>query len=181
MSRKCGRCLLLYACCALLGCSDAPAVKPPQSRPAPKVDLNSLTFSDSTPESALREFLVARMARDADRLSRITVPHPDARILTEGEPFPRQEIEMMSGALPHMSFERLHVGQWVSHADGSMHRIDRKRVHASRVELVTPFHPEPFVLVKTDDGWRVDPARLIGKDAGRHAPADDGPVEAPKP
>lgn len=176
--------ILLSGLCALLGCSDSPEPSQQANRPAPKpVDLTSLSFSDSTPESALREFLVALMARDADRLSRITVAQADVQSLMQRQPFPRPEIEMMRGAIRAMPFERLRVGQRVSHADDSLQRIDRERVNDSRLELLTPFHPEPFVLIKTENGWRIDPARLISSRIGPIAEpepsADDGSAKVP--
>ena len=165
--------ILLSGLCALLGCSDSPEPSQ-QAPPAPKpANLTSLSFSDSTPESALREFLVALMARDADRLSRITVMQADVQSLMQRQPFPPPEIEMMSGAIRAMPFERLRVGQQASGAHDPLQRIDRERVNDSRVELLTPFHPEPFVLIKTENGWRIDPARLISSWIG--------PVAEPEP
>ena len=63
------------------------------------------------------------------------------------------------------------VGERLSLPDGKTRVISEEQVNASKMMLTFPDNPVPFVLVKSEDGWRVDATTII---AARKASAGAG-------
>jgi hypothetical protein len=118
------------------------------------------------PEATLIEFLVAVMACDKARVTRVIVPTNDASILWQGQPAAAQAMAEMKKAVA--AVRRLQPGETVNLPGGRKLLLDKSHVNANRQQLTLPGNPIPFTLIRQDGQWKVDPRPMI---AGRKAAA----------
>jgi len=116
----------------------------------------------NSPERVLREFLIAMVENDAETLAQIALPHPNMEVLTSAhEPIPQNERAAIRAQLTQLPIFRLSPGDTVSLPDGRSFEIDGLMVHEDQQWLTFPDNPFPFVLVREQRQWKVNPAPII--------------------
>ena len=125
--------------------------------------------SDPTPESVLKEFLMAVVVADLARIDAVSLPHPDVDVLAQGQPVPAKAEGEQRTQLDATHFVRLKRGDKVTLPGGQQLVMDESHVNENRVQLTFTGNPVPFILVREDGQWKVEPdtliaARLAGRD-----------------
>ena len=122
------------------------------------------------PVAAVREFLTAMMAGDEERLRAATLPVEGLELLV-GPSAPPEMLDRLPEMLPAMAAREMAVGEEFSipSSDGPKPQtVTPEMSNADRRQVTGPQTPIPFIVVRTADGWKVDPSPLI---AGRRAAA----------
>jgi hypothetical protein len=116
----------------------------------------------SSPEQTLRLFFDAFLAQDAASLQALTIECPDRdELWSFGEPItqPDRVREFMQEPLRRVSVgETLHVP---THEGLKAIVVNANHVNDGRVMLLLGDHPIPWILVKIDGRWLVDPQPFI--------------------
>jgi hypothetical protein len=136
--------------------------------------------ANAAPEDVLLDFLLAVFACDAEGIERTSVPHPDAVVLTQGQKTPPEALAEMQKRLPE-SFSRVKLGEQVELPDGKTIIADETHVNEDRVEIKVPDGPIPFIVVREEGAWKVEPDPIIhGRLAAKRAAAGSDPEEWPR-
>jgi len=124
--------------------------------PEAKVEL-----ADSTPEDALKTFLVALAAQDEATLRGVTLPHADFDLLLNGPPAPPDQLALWKAKLEEKPMKRLKEGDPVRMADGETRVIKPDDVREGRVVLWPSGAPLPSRLENVGGHWKVFAAPFI--------------------
>jgi hypothetical protein len=129
------------------------AASKPNDRP--RSPIPKLEVADSTPEDALRTFLLALAAHDQEILRAITLPDKDFDWLLKGRPATPQVVAEMSMKLGKTSFRRLAAGDRVTMPGNRSGVIQPSDVREGRVVLLPRGAPFPTRLENRDGHWKV--------------------------
>ena len=136
--------------------------------------------AEAAPEDVLLDFLLAVFACDAEGIARSSVPHPDAIMLTQGQKAPPEVLAEMKKRLPE-SFSRVKLGEQVKLPGGKTVIVDETHVNENRVEIKWGDEPIPFILVREDGAWKVEPGPVVdGRLAAKRAAAESDREEWPR-
>jgi hypothetical protein len=121
-------------------------------------------------ESAVRQFMMAVIFRDRELLKQHIIPFDRGELnwLTMGQAAPpelRDEYRKYFEALP---IKRLEIGDIVDVPGAGPLVLDARHVNSTKMQLLPQDAPIPMIVIRTDEGWRVDPEPVI---AGRKAAA----------
>lgn len=137
-------------------------------------------LAPGSPEGVLLEFIVAVAACNSERIERVSVPHPDAIVLSQGQPAPPEAQAIMRKTLPN-TFSRLKVGDQVKLPNGDAVVVDETHVNEDRIEINAAGAPVPFILARYEGAWKVEPDPLIhARLAARRALNRDSEDEWPE-
>ena len=119
-----------------------------------------------SPEAVLRTFMIALALGDMDAVKEHSLPNEDVDIFLTDERPPKEAVEQIQQFIGKVRIKRLKVGEQFKFPDGKTKVFEASDINEKRQLLSIPGAPAPFVLVKTEKGWKVDPQVLI---AGRKA------------
>lgn len=128
--------------------ADQPRQIPPG--PATKVKL-----ADGTPEDALKTFLLAMGAHDADTLRSVTLPEPDFEWLLKGPLASLELLTRLKAQLEEKPMKRLKAGDPVRMPGRESRVIRPDDVRAGRVVLWPEGVPLPSRLENVNGHWKV--------------------------
>lgn len=165
MHRKHLRHLILVLSLLAAGCTQPAQKDPPPidtaatARPAvPAAEV--VKPEPSEPEVAAREFLLAMLSGDEAAVRRWSLPHAEIAMLWSS-PAPPEAIAQARQYAEQLSFTRLQVGDVIQLPGGKTLTLDETHVNENRAQLMAPDAPIPFILVRGEERWRVDPSPLI--------------------
>jgi hypothetical protein len=117
----------------------------------------------TSPEAAVREFLLASVFGEKDRINNCTLNVPGREILTEnsGDAPPAEARQEIENQLKNLPLTRLKVGERISLPGDKSLTITADMVNENRQQLTGPEIPFPFVVVKEGEQWKVDPTPII--------------------
>jgi hypothetical protein len=161
--------LICVAAAIFCGQATVPATMPASS-PATSATASATAPEKSaalaTPESALHEFLIGMMIGDEARLKRASLEVEGREILLPKEKLPETAIPQLDKMIEGLQLKPLKIGDSIkvkttSSPEGVTVVMDENRINDSRAEITGPSFPYPFILVKGEAGWKVDPTPLI--------------------
>ena len=120
----------------------------------------------STPEQALRAFLVAMSTRDAATLRAVTLPTEDLDWLLKGKPLTAGQVDRMKAVIARQPIRALKPGDEFSLPGNRKGTVQPEEVGTDRAVLLPEGAPVPTRVWKLDGRWRVDATPII---AGRKA------------
>jgi hypothetical protein len=119
-------------------------------RPASRVEL-----ADSTPEGALKTFLLALAAGDAATLRAVSQPDDELDWLLRGRPAPPELLARLRAQLEEGPMKRLKAGDPVRMPGGGTRIIQPDDVREGRVVLWPIGAPLPSRLENVDGHWKI--------------------------
>jgi hypothetical protein len=147
-----------------LGCNRPEAVDPGviSNGPAAPATAEAQTTNDpqDSPENATRQFMLAMLAGDEAAVRRWSMPHPEIKVLLMS-PAPPEVVASAREQIGQMPLSRLKVGDVVNIPGGKPMTLDESHVNENRQQLMPPDAPLPFILVRSEGQWKVDPSPLI--------------------
>lgn len=115
----------------------------------------------STPEAAVRAFLLAVVESDENRIRQVTVPNPDLSILWQAKRPPPDVFESMRNYYRSVPLRCLKVGETVVYPRGKKVVLGERDINATRQQVTHPDNPIPFFVVQVDGQWKVDAWTVI--------------------
>lgn len=109
----------------------------------------------STPEDALRTFILALAAQDETVLRAVTLPDPEIDWLLKSQPLGRDQLERMKIRLQQMPMKRLKAGDRVKLPGGQIGIVNPADVRKGRVVILPEGAPLPSRVEFLDGHWRV--------------------------
>ena len=138
---------------------DAKAAAPVESN-APGTE-TSVELADSTPEAALKTFLIALAAHDEPTLRAVSLPVDDLHLLLEGPLAPPEQLARIKARLEEKPMRRLKAGDPVKMPDGQSRVIKPGDVREGRVVLWPDGLPIPSRVENVGGHWKVFAAPFI--------------------
>ncbi len=117
--------------------------------------------ADSTPEDALKTFLLALAAQDEAALRAVTLPHPEFDLLLRGPAEPPAQLALLKARLEEKPMRRLKTGDPVRMPDGESRVIKPADVREGRVVLWADGESLPSRLENVNGHWKVFAAPFI--------------------
>jgi hypothetical protein len=114
-----------------------------------------ITVADATPEDALRTFMLALLAQDAEALRMVTLPNPDRDWLLKGQPAPPEVIKDATAQFAKLPIKRLKGGEKFALPKGKQYVVAAGEVGEDRAVLLPQGAPVPTRLRKVDNHWKV--------------------------
>jgi hypothetical protein len=131
----------------------------PKATLAPEGDAPSergtIELLDSTPENALKTFLLALAARDEASLRAVTLPAKDFDLLLRGPVATPDQLVQLKAHLEEKPIRRLRAGDPVKMPNGEERVISPDDVRENRVALWLDGEPLPARLEKVGGHWKV--------------------------
>jgi hypothetical protein len=121
----------------------------------------SVELADSTPEAALKTFLVALAAHDEAKLRAVSLPVDDLHLLLEGPLATPGQLARIKARLEEKPMRRLKAGDPVKMPDGQSRVIKPGDVRESRVVLLPDGLPIPSRVENVGGHWKVFAAPFI--------------------
>jgi hypothetical protein len=118
-------------------------------------------LADSTPEDALKTFLLALAAGDELTLRGVTLPHAEFELLLKDPPAPPDVLALLKARLEEKPMKRLKEGDPVRMPNGESRVIKPADVRAGRVVLWPAGAPLPSRLENVGGHWKVFAAPFI--------------------
>jgi hypothetical protein len=156
--------------------SSTPATSPKQSDQEvpsePKAPLNTEVAKEKPdsrergPEATLAAFMVAVMTCDKEKIEQLILPNPESSILAEGQPMPPAAAIAARLYFAALSYQRFKVGDTVNLPGGRTLLVTDRLVNADSQFITFSDNPVPFLLVRKDGIWKVDPGPLIAARKG---------------
>jgi hypothetical protein len=115
----------------------------------------ALELADSTPEVALKTFLLALAAQDERKLREITLPNKEFDWLLKGRPAPASFLAEMKKQLDGTPIRRLAAGDRVTMPGNRKGTIQPSDVREGRSVLLPQGAPFPTRLQEENGHWRV--------------------------
>ena len=124
--------------------------KPKAPRPETKIEV-----VDSTPEEALKTFLLALAAQDETTLRAVALPHDDFGLLLKGPVSSPDQLALLRARLQEKPIKRLTAGDQVNMPNGESRVIKLADVREGRVVLWPEGGPLPSRLENVGGHWKV--------------------------
>lgn len=121
---------------------------------------------DSTPEDALRTFMLATMAHDEAALRVVTLPNPDLDWLLKGQVVPPDAVKEASVFIAKLPIRRMKAGDRFTMPKGKTYAVPASQVGEDKAVLLPEGAPIPTRLQKVKGHWKVEADPII---AGRKA------------
>jgi len=137
-----------------------PSAAAPLELNAPGLE-SKVDLADSTPEDALKTFLLALAAQDEPALRAVTLPHAELGLLLKGTAAPPDQFAKMKAELEEKPMKRLKAGDPVRMPDGETRVIKPDDVREGRIVLWPDGAPVPSRLENVGGHWKVFAAPLI--------------------
>ena len=118
-------------------------------------------LADSTPEDALKTFLLALAAHDEATLRAVALPHAELNLLLSGPAAAPEQLALLRARLEEKPIKRLKTGDPVRTPDGESRVIKPGDVREGRVVLWPAGAPLPSRLENVGGHWRVFAAPFI--------------------
>ena len=131
------------------------------ARAVPALDSNrampktSVELVDSTPEDALKTFLLALEAKDDATLRAVALPHAELEVLLKGPPAQPEQLALSRARLDEQPIRRLKAGDPVKMPNGDSLVIKINDVREGRVVLWPAGEPIPSRLENVEGRWKV--------------------------
>jgi hypothetical protein len=132
--------------------------------------------ADSTPEEALKSFLVGLATHDGATLRAVALPDDDLEWLWRGPPSSPDQVARLKTRLDREPMRRLKAGDPVTMPDGEARVIKPADVREGRVVLWPAGAPLPSRVEDVGGHWKVLARPFI--DARKKAEARTGPISA---
>jgi hypothetical protein len=117
-----------------------------------------------SPEEIARAFLVAMVLRDADAISQLILPNPEAELLWKDKPLPIELRARARDAAESTPLRRLKTGDVVALPDGQRYTVKKDLVTDTRVLIMPEGFKLPLVVEQDDvDQWKVNAEALIAE------------------
>jgi len=120
-----------------------------------------IDLADSTPEGALKTFLLALAAQDETTLRAVTLPHAEFDLLLKSPSTSSDQLALLKTRLDEKPMKRLKEGDPVRMPDGETRVIKPADVREGRVVLWPDGSPLPSRLENVGGHWRVFAAPFI--------------------
>jgi hypothetical protein len=118
-------------------------------------------IADSTPEDALRTFMLAIMAQDGVAVRTLAVPNPELDLLLQREPAPKAVIEDARAQFARLPIKRLRAGDTVSLPQGKSYVVAASEVGGDRVVLLPAGSKVPTRVKMINGRWKVAAEPMI--------------------
>ena len=112
-------------------------------------------FLTSTPEGALKTFILALAAQDETILRAVTLPDPEFDWLLKSQPLGHEQLERMKIQLQQIPMKRLNAGDRVKLPGGKIGIVNPLDVRKGRVVILPEGAPRPSRVELFDGQWRV--------------------------
>ena len=133
---------------------------PVANAPGP-LEVAKTELADSTPEDALKIFLIALAARDEATLRAVALPHAELDLLLRGPVASPDELALLKARLKEQPMRRLQAGDPVRMPDGESRVIKPVNVREGRVVLWPAGSPLPSRLENVGGHWKIFAAPFI--------------------
>jgi hypothetical protein len=120
-----------------------------------------VNLANSTPEDALKTFLLALAAQDKETLRAVALPDKDLDWLLKGPPDSPERLARMKAQLEEKPIKRLKAGDRVRMPDGESRVIKPVDVRKGRVVRWPEGAPLPLRLEEEGGHWKVFARPLI--------------------
>jgi hypothetical protein len=150
-----------------------PKAAAPLEANAPGPGMN-VELADSTPEEALKTFLLALAAHDEATLRAVALPDAELDRLVQGPPASPEALARLRAQLEGQPMRRLREGDAVRMPDGESRVIKPADVRAGRVVLWPSGAPLPSRVEEVGGHWKVFARPFIA--ARKRAEADRQPI-----
>ena len=117
--------------------------------------------SKSTPELALRKFLLAMTAGDMKKLKAVTHPHDGLEVLMPEAKLPADAVEKMKAKFDAMKITRLKADDKFKLPNGKSITFGKRKVNEDNAVLSFPGNAFPIIAVRKGDMWKVNPEPII--------------------
>jgi|GEM_PF-4447577 len=115
-----------------------------------------------SPESVLRQFMMAMVTGDKDTAKKLAQPNKEFDELLNMIPAPpADKVEQMKAVFQLIPITPLKVGEQFTLPNGQKVTVDTKMVTEKKQMLMFPGNPIPLTLVKDDSGWKVDTTPMV--------------------
>jgi hypothetical protein len=122
---------------------------------SPRGPSTKVGVADSTPEDALKTFLLALAARDAETLRAVTLPDPDFDWLLKGRPASAEVLAQMKSRLETNPIRRLKAGDPVRMPNGEPRVVQPDDVRDGRAVLWPNGALLPSRVERVGTRWKV--------------------------
>lgn len=126
--------------------------RPGRATPGPSA---RVSLADTTPEAALKSFLLAMAAHDAETLRAVALPDPDLDWLLKGPAASPELLARIKTRLEEQPMRRMKAGDPVRMPGGEARVIHPEDVRQGRVVLWPEGAPLPSRVENVDGRWRV--------------------------
>lgn len=109
----------------------------------------------STPEDALKAFILALAAQDETVLRAVTLPDPEFDWLLKSQPLGHDQLERMKSRLQQIPMRRLKAGDRVKLPGGKIGIVNSSDVREGRVVILPEGAPLPSRVEFFEGHWRV--------------------------
>ncbi len=120
----------------------------------------------STPEKALRAFLVAMATKDETTLRAVTLPTDDFAWLLKGQAVPAEHLDEFKRMMAEQPIKTLKVGDEFTLPGNRKFKVPASDIADDKAVLVPEGAPTPTRVRKVDGKWKVDATPII---SGRKA------------
>jgi len=117
--------------------------------------------AESSPEEALRGFLLAIGTRDEAKLRSISLPHDDFEWLLKGQAVPADIRKNFEDFVNDSPIRTLKAGEVLELPGGRELKVEPGDVSGDRTMLMFGRDPMPHKLRKVDGHWKVDPSTIV--------------------
>jgi hypothetical protein len=132
--------------------------KPAATRPRPGA---KVPVADKTPEDALKTFLLALAAQDAETLRAVAMPDTEFPLLLNDQPAPPELFAQLKHRLDVGAMKRLKPGDSVRMPGGELRTIRADELGQNRVVLWPDGAPAPSWIEDVGGHWKVVPRPFI--------------------
>jgi hypothetical protein len=133
----------------------SPPAAQPRSGAATSSAPAKIKLADSTPEDALRTFMLAILAQDEAAVRAVTLPNPDFDWLLKSQPAPPQVIKDATAQFGRLPMKRLQRGEKVALPQGKQYVVTTSEVGEDRAVLLPQGAPVPTRLQRVAGHWKV--------------------------
>ena len=147
----------------LVAAFQAPASEPSASESPKKEARPQYAIANTTPEEALRSFIIAMFIQDEAALRAVTLPTDPAEFkwLVGGQPIPPDQLEEIKAQMKRVPIRVLKPGETVTLPRNRKVTIRPEDIGVDRTMLLPEGAPLPTRLRKVEGRWRVDPTPII--------------------
>jgi hypothetical protein len=117
--------------------------------------------ADRSPEETLRAFLLSLLLVDRETAKPLIADGTDSDSLWTATPPSETAIAVLTSRVDGLEFQVLKVGDIIELPGGKKVTLTERHINDKKVSLTFPGNKVPFILVQTEDGWRVDVRTVV--------------------
>jgi len=116
----------------------------------------------STPEVAMKKFMIAMISGDLKKLKLVTHPLQDIELLVPNITPPKEAVKQMEAMFEAIPISTLKVGDTFKIPGGqSSITLDESHINENKTMLTFPNNPFPFPAARIDGVWKIDPTNIL--------------------